>query len=95
MTSDNPNPFVSESGSFNYRDENNISMLAIYSIIPNTSNWKLIISINNTNAFSELVSVIPIDVLLISLVALILFAFIYANSISEPILRLRHVLEKS
>ncbi len=97
LTSDNPNPFVSESGSFNYRDENNISMLAIYSIIPNTSNWKLIISINDTNAFSELVSVMNyIDyALLISLVALILFAFIYANSISEPILRLRHVFEKA
>lgn len=97
LTSDNPNPFTSASGSFNYRDENNISMIAIYSIIPNTSSWKLIISINNTNAFSELVAVMNyIDyALLISLVALILFAFIYANSISEPILRLRHVFEKA
>ena len=33
--------------------------------------------------------------LLISLVVLILFALIYANSISEPILKLKHVFEKA
>lgn len=91
------NPFISNSGSFNYLDENNRSMLAVYSTIPNTSGWKLIISIENRNAFAELTSAMNyVDyALLISLVILILFALIYANSISEPILRLRHVFERA
>src|SRR5690606_19290730 len=90
-------PFVNSNGSFDYLDENNKSMLAVYSTIPNTSGWKLIISIENRNAFTELTSVMNyIDyALLISLVILILFALIYANSISEPILRLRHVFERA
>ena len=91
------NPFTNNSGSFNYLDENNRSMLAVYSTIPNTSGWKLIISIENRNAFTELTSVMNyVDyALLISLVILILFALVYANSISEPILRLRHVFERA
>lgn len=94
---DESNPFISNSGSFNYLDENNRSMLAVYSTIPNTSGWKLIISIENRNAFAELTSAMNyVDyALLISLVILILFALIYANSISEPILRLRHVFERA
>ena len=90
-------PFVNSSGSFDYLDENNKSMLAVYSTIPNTSGWKLIISIENRNAFTELTSVMNyIDyALMISLVIQILFALIYANSISEPILRLRHVFERA
>ena len=90
-------PFVNNSGSFDYLDENDKSMLAVYSTIPNTSGWKLIISIENRNAFTELTSVMNyIDyALMISLVILILFATIYANSISEPILRLRHVFERA
>ena len=90
-------PFENKNGSFNYLDENNKSMLAVYSTIPNTSGWTLIISIENRNAFTELTSVMNyIDyALLISLVVLILFALIYANSISEPILRLRHVFERA
>ncbi|MHB8097949.1 MAG: GGDEF domain-containing protein, partial [Erysipelotrichaceae bacterium] len=90
-------PFVNSNGSFDYLDENNKSMLAVYSTIPNTSGWKLIISIENRNAFTELTSVMNyIDyALLISLVILILFSLIYANSISEPILRLRHVFERA
>lgn len=94
---DESNPFIRNSGSFNYLDENNRSMLAVYSTIPNTSGWKLIISIENRNAFAELTSAMNyVDyALLISLVILILFALIYANSISEPILRLRHVFERA
>lgn len=94
---DDSDPFENKNGSFNYLDENNKSMLAVYSTIPNTSGWTLIISIENRNAFTELTSVMNyIDyALLISLVVLILFALIYANSISEPILRLRHVFERA
>lgn len=97
LNSEIENPFDKLTGSFNYLDENKQSMIAIYSTIPNTSGWKLIISIESVNAFSELISVMSyIDyALLISLVILILFALVYANSISEPILRLRHVFEKA
>lgn len=97
LNTENKQPFSEKSGSFDYLDENNISMLAVYSTIPNTSGWKLIISIQNKDAFSELISVMNyIDyALLISLVILILLSLIYANSISEPILRLRHVFEKA
>lgn len=97
LKTENDLPFLENSGSFDYLDENNTSMLAVYSTIPNTSGWKLIISIENKNAFSEIISVMNyIDyALLISLVILILFSLVYANSISEPILRLRHVFEKA
>lgn len=97
LSTENEQPFLDKSGSFDYLDENNKSMLAVYSTIPNTSGWKLIISIENNHAFSELISVMNyIDyALLISLVTLILLSLLYANSISEPILRLRHVFEKA
>ena len=97
IQSKNPQPFEKLNGTFDYTDENGISMLAIYSTIPYTTGWKLIISIENSDAFYEITSVMNyIDyALLISLVVLILFALIYANSISEPILKLKHVFEKA
>lgn len=90
--------FAQNSGTFNYIDKkSSTKMLAVYTTIPNTSGWKLIISIESAHAFYEITSVMNyIDyALLISLAILIVFSFYYANSISKPILRLRHVFEKA
>lgn len=89
--------FNQPSGTFDYTDQNNIKMLAVYTTIPNTSGWKLIITIESIHAFYEITSVMSyIDyALLISLIILILFSLYYANLILEPILRLRHVFEKA
>ena len=97
LKSDIDYPFSETSGSFDYIDADNQSMLAVYSTIPNTSGWKLIISIERSQAFAQLNDVQSYInyALLISLVILILFSLIYSNKISEPILRLRHVFERA
>jgi len=91
------NPFESEKGFFTYDDKNGSNMIAIYSTIPNTSGWKLIISIESISAFSQITSVMNyIDyALLISLFILIVFTLFYATTISRPILKLRQVFEKA
>lgn len=91
------NPFELNKGFFTYKDTNDTNMIAVYSTIPNTSGWKLIISVETSSAFSQITSVMNyIDyALLISLFILIIFTLYYANTISRPILRLRHVFEKA
>ncbi len=91
------NPFELEKGFFTYKDMNDVNMIAVYSTIPNTSGWKLIISVESRNAYSEITSVMNyIDyALLISLFILIVFTLYYAATLSRPIQRLRHVFEKA
>jgi len=91
------NPFELKKGFFTYKDMNDVNMIAVYSTIPNTSGWKLIISVETRNAYSQITSVMNyIDyALLISLFILIVFTLYYAASLSRPIQRLRHVFEKA
>jgi len=91
------NPFKSDKGFFDYSDMNNTNMIAVYSTIPNTNGWKLIISVEKSIAFSQITSVMNyIDyALLISLLTLVLFTLYYANTLSRPILKLRKVFEKA
>ena len=90
-------PFSSSSGSFNYLGYNDENMLAVYSTIHNTNDWKLVISIQESQAFSQLNSVIEyIDwAIIISLLSLITFAFIYANTLTKPIVRLTEVFNRA
>lgn len=91
------NPFELKKGFFTYEDVNDSSMIAVYSTIPNTSGWKLIISVETKRAYAEITSVMNyIDyALLISLFILIIFTLYYATTLSRPILKLRHVFEKA
>lgn len=90
-------PFTSGSGTFNYIGSNNEKMLAVYSTIHNTNAWKLVISVQESQAFSQLNAVMNyIDAaLIISLLALISFAFIYANNLTKPIMQLTEVFKRA
>lgn len=90
-------PFTSDNGSFNYIGINNEKMLSVYSTIHNTNNWKLIISIQESQAFKKLSSAKNlIDwAIFLSLVSLIIFSFIYANSITKPIVKLTEVFAQA
>ena len=90
-------PFTSGSGSFNYIGYNDEKMLAVYSTIHNTNAWKLVISVQESQAFSQLNSVmVYIDwALIISLLSLFTFAFIYANTLTKPIVKLTEVFGRA
>lgn len=90
-------PFTSGSGSFNYIGYNNEKMLAVYSTIHNTNAWKLVISVQESQAFDQLISVMNfIDwAIIISLLSLISFAFIYANTLTKPIVKLTEVFGRA
>ena len=90
-------PFSSSSGSFNYLGYNDENMLAVYSTIHNTNDWKLVISVQESKAFSQLYSVMNyIDWAIgISLLSLITFAFIYANTLTKPIEKLTEVFNRA
>ena len=90
-------PFTSGSGSFNYIGYNDEKMLAVYSTIHNTNAWKLVISVQESQAFDQLISVMNfIDwAIIISLLSLISFAFIYANTLTKPIVKLTEVFGRA
>jgi len=90
-------PFTSGSGSFNYIGYNDEKMMAVYSTIHNTNAWKLVISVQESQAFSQLNSVmVYIDwALIISLLSLFTFAFIYANTLTKPIIKLTEVFGRA
>lgn len=90
-------PFTSGSGSFNYIGYNDEKMLAVYSTIHNTNAWKLVISVQESQAFDQLISVMNfIDwAIIISLLSLISFAFIYANTLIKPIVKLTEVFGRA
>lgn len=90
-------PFSSGSGSFNYIGYDNQEMMAFYSTIHNTNAWKLVISVQEAQAFSQLISVMDyIDyAIIISLTTLIIFAFIYANTLTKPIVKLTEVFGRA
>ena len=90
-------PFTSSSGYFNYIGQNDENMLAVYSTIHNTNNWKLVISVQESQAFAQLNSVMNFidSALIISLLSLIMFAFIYANTLTKPIVKLTEVFNRA
>ena len=90
-------PFSAASGSFTYQGNNEEPMLAVYSSIQNTNGWKLVISVQESQAFSQLFSVMDyIDyAILISLAALLIFAFFYASTLTKPIVKLTEVFARA
>lgn len=90
-------PFTAGSGFFNYVGYNDENMLAVYSTIHNTNSWKLVISVQESQAFSQLISVMNyIDTaIIISLLSLIVFAFIYARTLTNPIVKLTEVFRRA
>ncbi len=93
----NTNFLNQESGSFLYLNDLNERMLGIFATISQTSGWKLVLTIDEMQAFEEINSVLQyINIsLLICLLIMLLFALFYAKHISNPILRLKHVFEEA
>ncbi len=90
-------PFSSSQGFFNYLGYNNEKMLAVYSPIHNTNDWKLVISVQESQAFSQLNAVMTYInwAVILSLLSLISFSFIYANSLTKPIIKLTEVFARA
>jgi diguanylate cyclase (GGDEF)-like protein len=93
----NTNFLAQNRGNFLFLDDLNVRMLGIFATINHTSGWKLVLTINENQAFAEIYAVLDyINIsLLVCLLIMFLFALFYAKHISTPILRLKNIFEEA
>lgn len=87
----------SKSGTQNYTCMDGVERIAIYSDIEASNGWKLIMSVAQADAYSEINSIKWNMNLMYGAMVLLVsgFAFFYSRSLSDPIMKLKTVFEKA
>ena len=93
----NTNFLTQDHGNFLFLNDLDVRMLGVFATINHTSGWKIVLTINEEQAFADIYSVLNyINIsLLVCLLIMFLFALFYAKHMSTPIFRLKQVFEEA